>query len=339
MEIIGKTNIDFIGRRNLAYILSGVLAVGGIVATVQVWRGKANLGVDFTGGTTVQLRFERPPDVAAVRRVLAAARLEADLQTLDRGDRLLVRVGRQEEEKGAGGTGEAPAKAGEAKAAEHKAAEQKAAPGATEATLTVGQRVERALREGLPQDKFTVEEVNEVGPAIGRELLVAAQKAILVSLLGIVLYIWYRFEFTFGVAATIATFHDVLAVLGVVWLFNREITFLTITALLTLAGYSLTDTVVVYDRIRENLRGRRRGSFGEVINASINEVLARTAMTSLTTLLAVLSILFVGGPVLWDFAFAMTLGILVGTYSSWFVASPIVYEWRTRLHPRASAKK
>jgi preprotein translocase SecF subunit len=131
----------------------------------------------------------------------------------------------------------------------------------------------------------------------------------------------------------------VLAVLGVVWLLNREITFLTVSALLTLAGYSLTDTVVVYDRIRENLRGRRRGNFGEVINASINEVLARTAMTSLTTLLAVLSLLFVGGPVLWDFAFALTLGIIVGTYSSWFVASPIVYEWRTRVQGRRGAKK
>ena len=161
----------------------------------------------------------------------------------------------------------------------------------------------------------------------------------LVSLIGIVLYIWWRFEFTFGLAATIATFHDVLAVLGVVWLLDREITFLTVSGLLTLAGYSLTDTVVVYDRIRENLRGRRRGRFSEVINASINEVLARTAMTSLTILLAVLSLLFVGGPVLWDFAFALALGIVMGTYSSWFVAAPIVYEWRTRFAARGKPDK
>jgi preprotein translocase subunit SecF len=335
MEIIGKTNIDFIGRRNLAYILSGALVLLGIVATVQVWRGKANLGVDFTGGTTVQLRFERPPDVAAVRRILGAAGLEPELQTLDRGDRLLVRLRRVEEEKAAGSGGETSTKSGEQKAAEQKVA----APQASEATLTAGQRVEKAIREDLPQDKFTVEEINEVGPAIGRELLAAAQKAILASLLGIVLYIWYRFEFTFGVAATIATFHDVLAVLGVVWLLNWEITFLTVTALLTLAGYSLTDTVVVYDRIRENLRGRRRGGYGEVINASINEVLARTAMTSLTVLLAVLALLILGGAVLRDLAFPLLLGVIVGTYSSWFVASPIVYEWRTRLQPRAKGTK
>ncbi len=304
MEIIGKTSIDFIGRRHIAYAVSGALVLGGILATLQVWRGHANLGVDFTGGTTLQLHFDRPPDVAAMRRALGAAGLDPDLQTLDRGERVLVRL-RKAEEAAAG----------------------------------TGKRVEEALRAGLPQERFTVEGTNEVGPAIGRELLAAAQKAILVSLIGIVLYIWWRFELTFGVAATIATFHDVLAVLGVVWALNREITFLTVSALLTLAGYSLTDTVVVYDRIRENLRGRRRGNFGEVINASINEVLARTAMTSLTTLLAILALLLLGGAVLWDFAFALFLGVIVGTYSSWFVASPIVFEWRTRMRARAKPKK
>jgi preprotein translocase subunit SecF len=336
MELIGRTNFDFMRCRYVAYAVSGVFMLTGLIAAVQIWRGQANLGVDFTGGTTVQLRFERPPDVSAVRRVLSAAGLEAELQTLDRGDRLLVRLGRLDGEKAAAGArGEAPAAAGEQKAA----APRPAAPRASEVPVTVGQRVERALREGLPQEKFTVEEIHEVGPAIGRELLSAARNAILVSLVGIVLYIWYRFEFTFGVAATIATFHDVLAVLGVFWLFDREITFLVVSALLTLAGYSLTDTVVVYDRIRENLRGRRRGSFGEVINASINEVLARTAMTSLTVLMAVVSLLLVGGPVLWDFAFALFLGTFVGSYSSWFVASPLVYEWRTRLQPRAKRTK
>ncbi|HEY7677492.1 MAG TPA: protein translocase subunit SecF [Candidatus Methylomirabilis sp.] len=304
MEIIGKTSIDFIGRRHIAYAVSGVLVLVGILATVQVWRGHANLGVDFTGGTTVQLRFEHPPDLGAVRRTLVAAGLEPELQTLERGERLLVRL-RKAEEAGAG----------------------------------TGKRVEEVLRAGLPQERFTVEGTNEVGPAIGRELLVAAQKAILVSLIGIVLYIWWRFEFTFGVAATLATFLDVLAVLGVVWVLGHEMTFLTVTALLTLAGYSLTDTVVVYDRIRENLRGRRRGNFGEVINASINEMLARTAMTSLTVLLAVLALLILGGAVLWDFAFALFLGVIAGTYSSWFVASPIVYEWRTRVQARGKPKK
>ncbi len=155
MEIIGKTSIDFIGRRRVAYAVSGVLVCVGIVATVQVFRGQANLGVDFTGGTTVQLRFDRPPDLGAVRRALVAAGLEPELQTLERGEHLLVRL-RRAEEAGAG----------------------------------TGRRVEEALRAGLPQERLTVEGTNEVGPAIGSELLAAARNALLVSLIGIVLYIW-----------------------------------------------------------------------------------------------------------------------------------------------------
>jgi preprotein translocase SecF subunit len=128
--------------------------------------------------------------------------------------------------------------------------------------------------------------------------------------------------------ATIATFHDVLAVLGFVFVLNKEITLLIVTALLTIAGYSLTDTVVVYDRIRENLRVRRKEQLGDIMNASINQVLSRTVMTSVTTLLAVLALFLLGGEVLHDFAFALMVGIIVGTYSSVFVASPIIYEWR-----------
>jgi preprotein translocase SecF subunit len=163
--------------------------------------------------------------------------------------------------------------------------------------------------------------------------------AIAVSLAGIVLYIAWRFEFRFGVAATIATFHDVLAVLGIIFILNKEITLLIVTALLTIAGYSLTDTVVVYDRIRENLRARRREGLGDVMNASINQVLSRTAMTSITTLLGTLALVFLGGEVLHDFGFSLTIGIFIGTYSSWFVASPLIYEWRTRVEAARRAKR
>jgi preprotein translocase SecF subunit len=169
-----------------------------------------------------------------------------------------------------------------------------------------------------------------VGPVIGQELQEAALWAILISLLGIVSYIAWRFEFRFGIVATVATFHDVLVVLGVFFLLGNEITLLIVTALLTLAGYSLTDTVVVFDRIRENFRARRRDSLAEMINTSINQVLSRTIMTSLTTLLAILALFLLGGEVLRDFSLALMLGIIVGTYSSVFVASPLVYEWRIR---------
>ncbi len=140
-------------------------------------------------------------------------------------------------------------------------------------------------------------------------------------------YIWYRFELIFGIAATAATFHDVLAVLGIFYLLDREISLLVVTALLTIAGYSLTDTVVVFDRIRENL-ARRRGTLAEIINLSVNEVLSRTIITSTTVFLAVLPLYLFGGVVLRDFALAMLLGVIIGTYSSVFVASPIVFAWR-----------
>ena len=178
-----------------------------------------------------------------------------------------------------------------------------------------------------------------MGPAIGKELQQKALVAIGISLAGIIVYIAWRFEFRFGVAATVATFHDVLAVLGVVFILHKEITLLIVTALLTIAGYSLTDTVVVYDRIRENLRARRKEPLGDVINASINQVLSRTAMTSLTTLLAALALFLLGGEVLHDFAFALLIGVIVGTYSSWFVASPIIYEWRMRTEAARRSKR
>jgi len=153
-------------------------------------------------------------------------------------------------------------------------------------------------------------------------------------LAGIIGYLAFRFNISFGVAAAIATFHDVLAVLGIFYILNKEINLLIVTALLTLAGYSLTDTVVVFDRIRENMKRYRKLSFAEVINKSVNEMLSRTIITSLTTLIVVLSLYFFGGVVIHDFAFALVLGIIVGTYSSVFVASPIVYMWHKGKAPR-----
>jgi len=152
-------------------------------------------------------------------------------------------------------------------------------------------------------------------------------KAIVIAMLGIVLYIALRFEFRFGVAAAVATFHDVLAVLGVMWLLDKEINLLIVTALLTLAGYSLTDTVVVFDRIRENLRTRRRDALGAVINQGINQVLSRTIVVSLTVFLVLLALFFFGGEVIHDFSLALLLGVVIGTYSSIFVASPLLLLW------------
>jgi preprotein translocase subunit SecF len=296
VEILGKTSFDFIGQRFVAYAVSAVLVLLGVVALIQIWRGAANLGIDFAGGTSTQVKFERPVDLGAVRDALTKNGIkDSEPQQFADGRTVMIRLKR--------GTGEVAGTA---------------------------QQVQEVLRKEFSANPFTVEAATEVGPAIGEELQKKALLAIVVSLAGIVVYIAWRFEFRFGVAATIATFHDVLGVLGIVFILKMEITLLIVTALLTIAGYSLTDTVVVYDRIRENLRARRKEQLADIMNASINQVLSRTAMTSLTTLLGAMAIFLLGGEVLHDFGFALVIGVLMGTYSSWFVASPIIYEWRMR---------
>jgi len=251
------------------------------------------------------VRFDDPVELGEVRRVLTAGGVaESELQQFIGGRRLFIRV------KSFG-----------------------------ESVAGTAARIEAVLREAFPRNSFVVESSNEVGPVVGQELQQAALWAILISLVGIVTYIAWRFEFRFGVAATVATFHDVLAVLGIFFLLDKEITLLIVTALLTLAGYSLTDTVVVFDRIRENLRARRRGTLADTINASINEVLSRSIMTSVTVMLAVLALLLFGGEVLRDFSLALAIGIIVGSYSSIFVASALVYEWRMRTRRHAVGVK
>ncbi len=295
MEILGKTKVDFVAWRRTAFTVSTVLCLIGIVSIIQIGRGAANLGIDFAGGTSVQLKFSKPVDLGQVRTLLAESGLkDSEPQQFAGGDRIMVRLKRAE-----------GSQAG------------------------MAQRVQDIFSKGLPDNPFVVEGTNEVGPAIGKDLQKAALWAIVFSMVGIIAYIAWRFEFKFGIAAAIATLHDVLAVLGFFYVLNGEITLLIITALLTLAGYSLTDTVVVFDRIRENLQGRRKESLGDVINMSINEVLSRTIVTSLTVLLVLLALFMLGGEVLHDFSLALIAGVCVGTYSSWFVASPIVYEWRT----------
>jgi preprotein translocase subunit SecF len=305
MEIIGKTNIDFLGMRRPCFALSIALVLLGLLAAVQIARGQANLGIDFAGGTSVQVRFDDPVELGEVRSTLAAGGFaETELQQFVGGRRLFIRV------KSSG-----------------------------ESVSGTAARIEEALREAFPRNPFAVESSNEVGPVVGRELQQAAVWAVLISLVGIVAYIAWRFEFRFGVAATVATFHDALAVLGIFFLLDKEITLLVVTALLTLAGYSLTDTVVVFDRIRENLRARGRGTLAEIMNGSINQVLARSLMTAFTFLLAVLALLLFGGDVLRDFSLALTFGIIVGSYSSIFVATALVYEWRMRSRGQAVGVK
>jgi len=296
-QVFKDTNINFVGKRHLFFALSGVLVALGLIALVQISQGKANLGIDFAGGAAIQLKFDQPIQIEEARAALEEGGVKgAELQEVVAENKLLIRLKKQE-------VGQ----------------------------RTMMEQVQETLSRKFPGNNFTVESSTEIGPTIGQKLRKDALLAITISMIGIIIYIAFRFEFRFGIAATLATLHDVLAILGIFFILNKEITLLIVTALLTLAGYSLSDTVVVFDRIRENLRLQKRESFEQIINRSINEVLSRTFITGVTTFLALLAIFFFGGEVIHDFALAMLLGVIVGTYSSWFIASPLLLVWRKRV--------
>jgi SecD/SecF fusion protein len=302
-ELFEKPNIDFIGFRKYAFAATGILSILGLLAFVQLSRGYGNLGVEFSSGAMVQFSAKETFTVDQVRQALNTEGWgHAEIQPVESGRGLMIKVKKSEESVG-----------------------------------QMADKLAAILNKSLPQNHFTVASTAEIGASISKDLRNKAIIAIVISMVGIIIYLAYRFELIFGIAAAIATFHDVLAVLGIFWLLDKEITLLVVTALLTLAGYSLTDTVVVFDRIRETL-ARKRGKLGDIINLSINEVLSRTIVTSTTVFLVVVALFFFGGVVLEDFALAMILGVLVGTYSSIFVASPIVYAFRKEAK-RVAVKK
>jgi preprotein translocase subunit SecF len=295
LEILGKTNIDFMGKRQYAFMFSGIMVLLGIIGLIQISRGAANLGIDFAGGTAVQLKFDQPIRIDEARKALEANGLgDAELQEFGQDNKLLIRV-------------------------------------KTSSTIEekIADKVVAIFKKEFPAYTFVVESSTEIGPSIGKKLQQDALVAVIISFAGIILYIAARFELRFGVAAALATFHDVLAVLGAFYILDKEITLLVVTALLTLAGYSLTDTVVVFDRIRENLKLRRRESEEVMINNAINQVLSRTIVTSLTVVLVLIPLTLFGGEVLHDFSLALLWGVIFGTYSSVFVASPLLLLWPT----------
>ncbi len=293
-EIIKDTNIDFMRLKKYSFAFSGAAVLLGLYAIFQIYTGSANLGIDLAGGTALQVRFEQQVQPEKIRTILAEGGFpEAGLQAVPRENIFLIKV---------------RAKGGEER--------------------MVGQKVVDLLRQGLPGSPHTVESISEIGPAIGKKLRTDALFALAISAVAIILYLAWRFEFKFGVAAALTTFHDVIVLVAIFYLFGREMDLLFITALLTIGGYSLTDTVVVFDRIRENIRLRKKGTFSETINLSVNEVLSRTVITSVTTFMACVALFVFGGVVLHDFSLALAIGIIIGTYSSVFVASPIVAIWR-----------
>jgi preprotein translocase subunit SecF len=303
-EIFGKTklNIDFIGKRKFSFVISTIISIIGIFAIVQITLGNANLGIDFTGGTSVQLQFDKPVALADARKALHNGGLgDVELQEIKDGNKLLVKLGKKNQ-------------------------------------LAVGKAAEvipAAFAKALPGLQVTVDSTTEIGPAIGDKLRKDTLIAVAISMLGIICYIAWRFDFRFGIGAVAATLHDILAMFAIYYLFGKEFNLLFITAVLTIAGYSLTDTVVIFDRIRENLHKDLKGALHTIFNRSINETLSRTIITSMTTLMAAGALFFLGGSVIHDFAFALLTGVLVATYSSVFVASPVVIMLEERAQRKA----
>jgi preprotein translocase subunit SecF len=290
IEIIKKTNIDFMGKRNIALAISGIFILIGFIAIIQIARGAANLGIDFAGGTSVQIKFNRSIPLQDIRDVLAQGDVtDFDLQDLPTENKILIRIKKGEETLG-----------------------------------NMSTKIISILSQEFSESNVVVDSTTEIGPKVGARLRQDAMWAIMAAIIGILIYITVRFQFRFSVGATVATFHDVLAVLCIFYLMGKEINLILVSALLMIAGYSLTDTVVVFDRIRENLKFRGRKSTIDIVNQSLNEVLSRTIITSLTTFFAAFALYVLGGEVIHDFAFAIMLGIIIGTYSSMFVASPIV---------------
>lgn len=301
-----NTNIPFVSVRYWAVGFS--LAVV-IAAVVMIFVKGFNFGIDFKGGTVIEIQTQQPADLTNLRTRLNALNVgEIQLQRFGDDRDVLIRVGTPK--------GDTSDNAGE----------------------KVVQKVKTELG-----NEVTYRRIESVGPQVSGELIKAATTAVLVSVFAMFAYIWFRFEWQFGLGAVVAIVHDVMATILVFSVFQLEFNLTTIAALLTIVGYSMNDTVVVYDRMRENLRKYKKMDLGELIDLSLNETLSRTLMTSTTTLLALLSLFIFGGEVIRSFTFAMIFGILIGTYSSIYVAAPVLMaigitrEWGTGQLTRAKA--
>jgi preprotein translocase subunit SecF len=305
IEIFRTPNYNFIGKRKWAYYASIVLTMIGLLSLIV--KGGLRYDIDFTGGTLVQVRFEQAVGVDRIRAGLAKIGL-ADSVIQQFGDprEFILRM-----------------------------------PLLAEKPEEVGRRVQAALGGGAALGKFEIRRVEFVGPQVGRDLQLQALYAVLASLAGILLYIAMRFDLKGGVAAIVAVFHDVLVCLGAISLTNRDFSLPVLAALLTIIGFSVNDTIVAYDRLREN-RGKSapRGlSFALQMNLAINQTLSRTVLTSLTVFFSTAILLVFGGKTLEDFAFVLFVGVITGTYSTIYVASAIVVEWTNYVEGRIRRAK
>jgi preprotein translocase subunit SecF len=305
VELFRSTNIDWLGKKWYFLAFSLIFSVAGLLS-ILFWH-HIPLGVDFKGGTQIRVAFAQTPNEDHIRAAMDKAGVRD------------FRIQRISDPSGH---------------AANKVLIALPESSASDASHDAGrQSVENALATNYHDSVATVEQVEIVGPTAGKQLQKRAFLATIYSLIGMLIYLWFRFELIYGVAAVVAVFHDTLITIGAFSLTNQEITLTVIAALLTLIGYSMNDTIVVFDRIRENLATSRRESLADVVNRSINQTLSRTVISSGLTFLTVLSLYLFGGEVLHGFSFALVIGILIGTYSSIAVAAPMLVayqDWRVK---------
>jgi preprotein translocase subunit SecF len=295
MQIFKRvTEFDFMGKKSMTTTLSCAVILIGIISVI--FHGGLRYGIDFAGGTLVQLKFENSPEIEDLRDGLRTIGLgDSTIQEFGSKNHILIRVERSEEK-----------------------------------LEEIGTKVKKSLTQKYKAENILVERVEMVGPKVGKDLREKAILSIIYAMIGIVIYISWRFEFQYAIAAIIALIHDVLVTIGAFSLADKEFTLVIVAAFLTIIGYSLNDTIVVFDRIRENMRRKGKSLLKDVINTSINQTLSRTILTSGTTLLVVVALFFLGGEIIHDFSFALMTGVLVGTYSSIFIASVFLVYWERR---------
>ena len=309
MELFRNANIDWLGKKWYFLGFSLIFSVAGL-CSMLFWHGIPR-GVDFKGGTQITVQFDSTPNEGHIRAALDAAHVK---------DWAIQRVS----DVGGSKLGNKEIISLPQTTAQDSAHDQ----GRSE--------VEDALKGGYHDSGFSVQQVDIVGPTAGKQLTHQAILATLYSLLGMLIYLWFRFELIYGVAAVVAVFHDTLITIGFFSLTNQEITLTVVAAILTLVGYSMNDTIVVFDRIRENLALNRRDKLSDLVNRSINQTLSRTVIASGLTFLTVLCLFVFGGEVLRGFSFALVVGITIGTYSSIAVAAPMLVayqDWRAKKAP------
>ena len=304
IQIFRNPNYNFIGRRRIAYAISLLAMIVGLGSLAT--RG-LHYDIDFTGGTLVQVRFEQRPDIGKIRAALGKAGIgDSIIQEFGDPREYIIRL-----------------------------------PLSVATSQDVAKKVEQALTTDASLGKLEIRRVEFVGPQVGKELQLQAIYAVLAGLVGILIYLAARFDLKGGIAAIIAVFHDVVVCLGALSLFGMEFSLPVLAALLTIIGFSVNDTIVAYDRLRENRgRGSQRGkTFADQMNDAVNQTLSRTVLTSLTVFFTTAILLFLGGKTLEDFAFVLFVGVITGTYSTIYVAGALVVDWTIYVEGRRRGKK